>query len=223
MKHLLIILVFISGMTSLALEMCASRLWGAYFGTSLLIWANLIGLISVYLTVGYFIGGCLADRYPSEQLLCALTACAAVSISILPFVSESILTWSVTGLQQVSVSIFVSSRLGTILLFAVPVTLLGLVSPFAIRFATKEIQKSGHIQWLAVRNIHLWQHLGGRFCQCSGLFLPLECVELYSSLAHCFSWHRFGVYASLEASIRPCSSCVGHRSRATRKYTLPDL
>ncbi len=143
MKYLLIILVFVSGMTSLALEMCASRLLGAYFGTSLLIWANLIGLILVYLTVGYFIGGRLADRYPSEQLLCALTACAAVSISILPFVSESILTWSVTGLQQVSVSIFVSSLLGTILLFAVPVTLLGLVSPFAIRLATKEIVKSG--------------------------------------------------------------------------------
>ncbi len=143
MKHLLIILVFISGMTSLALEMCASRLLGAYFGTSLLIWANLIGLILIYLTVGYFIGGRLADRYPSEQLLCALTACAAVSISILPFVSESVLTWSVTGLQQVSVSIFISSLLGTILLFAVPVTLLGLVSPFAIRLATKEILKSG--------------------------------------------------------------------------------
>jgi predicted membrane-bound spermidine synthase len=142
-KYLLIILVFVSGMTSLALEMCASRLLGAYFGTSLLIWANLIGLILVYLTVGYFIGGRLADRYPSEQLLCALTACAAVSISILPFVSESILTWSVTGLQQVSVSIFVSSLLGTILLFAIPVTLLGLVSPFAIRLATKEILKSG--------------------------------------------------------------------------------
>ena len=143
MKYLLIILVFVSGMTSLALEMCASRLLGAYFGTSLLIWANLIGLILVYLTVGYFIGGRLADRYPSEQLLCALTACAAVSISILPFVSESVLTWSVTGLQQVSVSIFISSLLGTILLFAVPVTLLGLVSPFAIRLATKEIVKSG--------------------------------------------------------------------------------
>ena len=97
----------------------------------------------MYLTVGYFIGGRLADRYPSEQLLCALTACAAVSISILPFVSQSVLTWSITGLQQVSVSIFVSSLLGTILLFAVPVTLLGLVSPFAIRLATKEIVKSG--------------------------------------------------------------------------------
>ncbi len=91
MKYFLIILVFVSGMSSLALEMCASRLLGAYFGTSLYIWASLIGLILVYLTVGYFIGGRLADRYPSEQVLCTITGLAALSISILPFVSQSIL------------------------------------------------------------------------------------------------------------------------------------
>lgn len=143
MKFSLTLLVFISGMTSLALEFCASRLLGAYFGTSLFIWANLIGLILLYLTVGYFLGGRLADRYPSAQVLCTLTALAAFSISILPFVSQSILNWSITGLSQVSVSIFFSSLLGTILLFAIPVTLLGLVSPFAVRLATKEITTSG--------------------------------------------------------------------------------
>ncbi len=130
-------------MTSLALEMCASRLLAAYFGTSLFIWASVIGLILVYLTAGYFIGGRLADRYPSVQVLCTITAMAALSISVLPFISQSILTWSITGLSQVSVSIFFSSLLGTILLFALPVTLLGLVSPFAMRLVTKDIGKSG--------------------------------------------------------------------------------
>ncbi|MDQ6645454.1 MAG: fused MFS/spermidine synthase, partial [Chloroflexota bacterium] len=143
MRFFLLLLVFVSGMTSLALEMCASRLLAAYFGTSLFIWANLIGLILVYLTVGYFIGGRLADRYPSDQVLCTITALAALSVSILPFISQIILTWSITGLAQVSVSIFFSSLLGTILLFAIPVTLLGLVSPFAIRLVTKELEKSG--------------------------------------------------------------------------------
>ena len=143
MKYFLIILVFIGGMTSLALEMCASRLLGAFFGTSLYIWASIIGLILIYLTIGYFIGGRLADRYPSERFLCSLTALAALTISLLPFISQSILNWSITGLQEISVSIFASSLLGTILLFAIPVTLLGLVSPFAIRLSTKDIKRSG--------------------------------------------------------------------------------
>ncbi len=145
MKNSLVILVFISGMTSLALEMCASRLLGAFFGTSLFIWAGLIGLILIYLTVGYFLGGYIADRHPSPQLLCIITAVAALSISLLPFISQSVLTWSITAIEQVSVSVFVSSLFGTILLFAVPVTLLGLVSPFAIRLVTKEVKQSGRV------------------------------------------------------------------------------
>lgn len=142
-KYFLIIMVFVSGMTCLALEMCASRLLGAFFGTSLYIWASLIGLILVYLTVGYFIGGRLADRHPSPNVLCSITALAAISIAILPFVSQSILNLATTAFSEISVSVFLSSLLGTILLFAIPVTLLGLVSPFAIRLMTREVARSG--------------------------------------------------------------------------------
>ncbi len=143
MKYSLFILVFISGMTSLALEMCASRLLGAYFGTSLYIWGVLIGLILLYLTLGYFIGGRLADRYPSTSVLCLLTAATALATSILPFVSQSVLNLAVTGMAQLSVGIFLGSLLGTMLLFAIPVTLLGIVSPFAIRLMTQTIRTSG--------------------------------------------------------------------------------
>ena len=143
MKYYLSLLVFTGGMTSLALEMCASRLLGAYFGTSLFIWGILIGLILLYLTIGYFLGGRLADRYPHETFLCTITAIAGISICIIPFVCQGILSWSVTGLAQISVSIFASSLLGSVLLFAVPVILLGLVSPFAIRVLTNDIRKSG--------------------------------------------------------------------------------
>ena len=143
MRQFLLFQVWVSGMVSLALEMCAQRLLEAYFGTSLLVWANLIGLILIYLTVGYFLGGRLADRYPSQRVLCTITACAALATALIPFVSQGILSWSVTGLQQVSVSIFASSLIGSILLFAIPVTLLGFVSPFAIRLLTKDERSSG--------------------------------------------------------------------------------
>ena len=145
MKAFLIVLVFVGGMTSLALEMSASRLLGAYFGTSLYIWGCLIGMTLLYLTVGYFIGGRLADRHPSERVLCAFTTIAAAAILIIPFASKPILSWSITAMAQISVSIFLSSLLGTMLLFAIPVTLLGLVSPFAVRLITKDIRRSGRM------------------------------------------------------------------------------
>src|SRR3954447_17753948 len=114
-KYFLIVLVFVSGMTSLALEICASRLLGAYFGTSLYIWAVLIGLILIYLTIGYFLGGRLADRYPSSQVLCSITAAAALTTSLIPFVSQGILSWAANAISQVSVSAFLASLLGTVL------------------------------------------------------------------------------------------------------------
>ncbi len=145
MRAFLIVLVFVGGMTSLALEMSASRLLGAYFGTSLYIWGCLIGMILLYLTVGYFIGGRLADRHPSERVLCTVTTIASVAILIIPFACRPILSWSMVAMAQISVSIFLSSLVGTVLLFALPVTLLGLVSPFAIRLMTKDIGRSGRM------------------------------------------------------------------------------
>lgn len=132
-------------MTGLALEMSASRLLGAYFGSSQIIWANVIGLILLYFTLGYYLGGRLADRRPSPQRLCGLTTIAALGTLLIPFVSEYILQWSITGISQVSVSIFLSSLIGSLLLFAVPITLLGMISPFAIRIATQSVGRSGRV------------------------------------------------------------------------------
>ncbi len=143
MRYSLPILVFTGGMTGLALELCASRLLGAYFGSSLIIWACLIGLILLYLTTGYFIGGRLADHYPSERWLCGLTTIAAIATIFLPFMSPGILHLATIGLSEIAVLPFVISLAGSILLFAIPMILLGVVSPFAIRLALKDVRGSG--------------------------------------------------------------------------------
>src|SRR5205807_4305293 len=141
LKYFLIVLVFISGMSSLAMEMCASRFLAAYFGTSIFVWTAIIILILLSLTIGYFFGGKLADNYPYEHVLCVITAAAALSMSLIPFVAQGILSWSMAASPWFLLTIFVD----VILLFALPVALLGCVSPFAIRLITHKVARSGRI------------------------------------------------------------------------------
>jgi len=141
---LLILLVFIAGACSLAVELSASRLLAPYFGTSLFVWANLIGLILLYLTIGYYVGGQLADRYPRPGVLYLLTTIAAFLIGLIPFISRPILSWSLTSFATYSINVFYGSLVSVILLFAIPMILLGCVSPFAIRLRIEQVGKSGH-------------------------------------------------------------------------------
>lgn len=142
--YVLFVTVFVSGMTVLAVEMSASRLLSPYFGDSQLVWANLIGLIMIYLTVGYYVGGRLADRYPRPALLYQLAAWAGFSIGLIPFLSKPILRYSLSGLENYSVEIVIGSFLTILLLFTLPVVLLGCVSPFAIRLQSQSVVSTGH-------------------------------------------------------------------------------
>lgn len=139
----LLAVVFICGASVMTVEMSASRLLAPYFGTSLFIWAILIGLVMVYLTLGYWLGGRLADRRPRAAVLYGITSVAGVAVALIPVLSGPILKWSLVGFAEVSTGIFLGSLIGVILLFSVPLLLLGFVSPFAIRLRTDGVASTG--------------------------------------------------------------------------------
>jgi spermidine synthase len=144
-KKYLYFTVFCSGMTSLAIEFGASRLLGSTFGTSNLVWASIIGLILIYLTIGYFIGGYWADRSPKLQTMFTVLAWGGFTAGIIPFVSRPVLRMAADAFDQLQVGILFGSFTAVLILFVVPVTLLGTISPFAIRLAIVDSRQAGRI------------------------------------------------------------------------------
>lgn len=146
---LLIGLVFLGGMSSLAVEMTAARLVAPFYGDSQFVWANLIGLTLIYLTLGYYLGGRLADRVPQPLALYRLTAFAAATIGLIPLLANGVLGWTEQTFAQSASDISAGPLIAMLLLFSLPVILLGCVSPFAIRLRVKAVGSAGRTAgWL---------------------------------------------------------------------------
>lgn len=136
--------VLMGGFTTLAVELSAARLLGNVFGTSNLVWAGIIGLILLYLTAGYFIGGRWADRDPRPTLFYQIMAWGGFTVAIIPLLAEPVLNWAVAGVVALSAPVAAGALAATMVLHVVPITLLGTLSPFAIRLALDAVQDGGH-------------------------------------------------------------------------------
>src|SRR5207244_12840416 len=90
------------------------------------------------------VGGRLADAHPEGMLLYQITAWAGLWIGIIPLVSYPILLASQQGFRELSIGLVGGTLVAVMLLFAVPVILLGCVSPFAIRLLLKDVETGGN-------------------------------------------------------------------------------
>lgn len=167
MKKYLLLTVFISGMTTLGVEISASRLLDPFFGNSMVVWATIIGLMLLYLSVGYYLGGRWADKDPRPSTLFQITAWGAFIVGIIPFIASPVLRLSVQGFAGYQVGILAGSFVGVLILFSVPITLLGTVSPFAIRLALQDtdVTRGGQV----AGSIYALSTLGSLI----GTFLPV--------------------------------------------------
>jgi spermidine synthase len=139
------VLVFVVGTGSLGAEIAAVRLLAPYFGASTIVWANTIGVVLVALSLGYWLGGRLADRHPHMRGLCLLALSAAGLLALVPFAADPLLELAVDALDEISAGAFIGSLFAVLVLVAVPVLLLGAVSPYALRLAVSTVEEAGTV------------------------------------------------------------------------------
>ena len=142
------VLVFTAGFVTLGVELTAARLLDPWFGNSILVWAALIGLVLAWLSIGYWLGGRIADRRPQAALLYWIALAAALLVALIPVASRPILqraALSSLNLENFSAGLLIGSAVAILLLFSLPTLLLGIVSPFAIRLAVSDVNSSGQV------------------------------------------------------------------------------
>ena len=111
-NRFLYVLVFVVGTASLGAEIAAARLMAPFFGASTIVWANTIGVVLVALSIGYWLGGRIADRRPDLRSLCLVVLGAAVLLAVVPFVARPFFDVSVDALDEIEAGAFVGSLVG---------------------------------------------------------------------------------------------------------------
>jgi predicted membrane-bound spermidine synthase len=140
----------------------AGRILAPFVGVSLYTWTSIIGVVLAGISIGAYLGGLIADRYPRPATLGWL-----LFLSCLGAFSISPLT-NLIGSSEFQTSLMVRILLITSFIFFVPSCLLGMISPVVVKLTLNNLQKTGNI----VGKIYAFSTLGsilGTFA--TGFFL----------------------------------------------------
>lgn len=146
-KPFLLIVTFFSGLAVMAMEISGSRLLAPYFGTSLLVWTSIIGVVLAALSTGYYLGGKLAEKKPHIDLILRLLLFTGLFFLLVPLILGPLISFLSPGyaLGSVSFEIFLGSALVSIVLFGLPLIILAMVNPFIIKIYSLHDNQIGNI------------------------------------------------------------------------------
>ena len=138
---LLYLVVFFSGAAVMTFELLAVRMLAPHYGTSLVVWTAIIGVILGSLSVGHFFGGKIADRSPDFPTLGAVLIAAAVSLSITALSHTQMLSYLEAALPSPTSGASVAS----LALCALPSLFLAMVTPLAVRLGITDVATCGSV------------------------------------------------------------------------------
>jgi spermidine synthase len=135
------LVVFVSGAVLMGLELAGSRVLAVHFGSSIYVWGAIIGVFLASLSIGYYLGGNIADRWPNFLLLNLLIVIAGAWLLVTPVYAN----WVCRGIRLLDLGVRLGPLVATLLLFGGPSILMGTVSPFAVRLAARAVESMGNL------------------------------------------------------------------------------
>ncbi len=127
-RSALLLTAFISGFCILGFELLGFRIFAPTFGYSTYVSASIVGSVLLVLSIGYMLGGSLADRYPRPQLLYKIILAAGVYLFPMLLLYKKIMKTMFADFGTITGSV-----LAALAIYAVPMILLSMVGPFVIK------------------------------------------------------------------------------------------
>lgn len=129
--------VFMTGAAIMVIELLGTRIVVPFYGNSLYVWSSLISVTMIALAIGYWVGGRWADA-TKKTGVAVIVALASLFTLLIPVVAK----WVLLATDQFGLRLGVF--LSALLLFLPALTLLGMVGPFAIKLATRQLDSLGN-------------------------------------------------------------------------------
>jgi len=145
-------LVFLSGFAIMVLEIIGARYLAKDFGSSFYVWISQIGVILIALSLGYFVGGPLADRYQRASFLAYLLIPAGIATFLIPNFAEPLIN-AIIMRHPVDQDVpllwqKLDPVIGSSVIFLLPCFVLATLSPYMIRLAARKLAQVGLVSGL---------------------------------------------------------------------------
>jgi predicted membrane-bound spermidine synthase len=131
--------VFVCGALVMIYEIIGSRILAPHIGTSTYVWTSLIGVILAALSLGYWLGGKMADRKPDLKILAGVIFFAGGAVAATILLKDVVLAYIAT----METALEIRSLLAALVLFAPASVLLGFVTPYAVKLKMNTLADSG--------------------------------------------------------------------------------
>jgi hypothetical protein len=138
---LLLALAMVLGFALMGFEMLGSRYLYPYFGGGINTWASLIATVLIALMLGYLLGGALVDRTMSPRLCGLLLIIAGAYLFTVPLWVDPLFGWMLGSVGDGMAGIILAATL----LLLLPLTLMSVFTPFAVRLLLTSINVGGRL------------------------------------------------------------------------------
>jgi MFS family permease len=131
----------ICGFCMMALEMMGGRFLQPVFGTGIDVWCAIISVFILSLSVGYVLGGRIADRFHTNRALAWVILIAGCYYLLLPIFARP----ATDAFGEAMHGSTVGSLVAALVLFLPPSLLLGCVSPMLVKLVFDLPERIGRI------------------------------------------------------------------------------